>query len=635
MRILSLAVAAACFVALPACAQNIRTVARDTTSLTDTVSLREYMDAYFAKEMDFLHVPGAVAAIVYKGNIAMLRGYGVGDIDNKTPIDPARTVFRAGSVTKTFTATGIMQLVEQGKVDLSVDVNRYLRDMKVPSAFGAPVTISQLLTHTAGFDTKLAGTAAPTESDVEPLGAYLNKSLPKRVRPPGRTLAYSNFGYALLGHVIEQVSGESYADYMKRHIFDPLDMTSSSMKFTKDVKARAPIGYEPRGLTGHRVAPPLHPNITPAASLNTTAADMAKFMIAQLRPAGGTTRILSDSLLHFMQARQFAAHPKMPGVTYGLYESNWHGRRIVFHSGGIRGFTSAMYLFPDDDIGFFVADNGYRGDLIFVALFHFMERYLPATAPVLKAKRSDAGHLKKYAGFYQDAQHTVSTLEKAGGLRNEALEIRATDSGTITAFGTQFLEVEPGFFRERKGWETLAFIEDASGRVSSVVTTYPFPGTQVWERIPFIRTGVPSQIVMIWTLILSMAMLVRPLHIREDTRWARSISPAPRDMIEWSRRTRWFIRAIAGTQLGFLLLMWLGSRSKGGMLYGVPWQMDAAGILAVLGAFMLLVLVIRQALALRAPHWPWARLLPVMAFSVSSFLFVSVQGYWNLLGIHH
>jgi hypothetical protein len=146
---------------------------------------------------------------------------------------------------------------------------------------------------------------------------------------------------------------------------------------------------------------------------------------------------------------------------------------------------------------------------------------------------------------------------------------------------------------------------------------------------------VPSQIVMIWTLILSLAMLVRPVQIRDDTRWARTISAAPADMIEWSRRTQWLIRAIAGTQLGFLLMMWLGARTEGGMLYGVPWPMDAAGILAVVSALILLALVIRQSLALRTPHWPKARLLPVLAFTISSSLFVFVQWYWNLLGIHH
>jgi CubicO group peptidase (beta-lactamase class C family) len=634
MRTPAIAAAAALCLGATANAQQVSEV--ESTSLTDTASLRAYIDEVLPREMADLNVPGAVIAIVHDGQIALLKGYGVANKNTRAPVDPYRTVFRAGSVTKTFTAVAIMQLMEQGRLDPSRDVNTYLHDMKVPSAFGEPITASQLLTHTAGLDVTLAGTGARSADQVQPLGSYLAKNLPPRVRPPGRTIAYSNHGFTLLGHIVEQISGESYPQFMKRHVFDPLGMNSSSMEFTSDVQSRAATGYEPRGATGHRVAPVVHPNISPAASLNTTAADMAKFMIAQLE--GGVydgSRILSDSSVRLMQARHFAQDPRMPGVAWGLYESDWHGKRMLFHSGGIRGFMSAMYLWPDDRTGIFIANNGYRGDLVFVTLFNFMSRYMPAKPPPIRADPAAAPRLRRYAGFYREANQTVSTLEKAGGIRNDALEVKVSDSGTVSAFGVEFAEVRPGYFREIRGWETLAFVEDSSGKVTGVVTTYPFPGTELWNRVSFLNTTFPSQMVMMWTLFLAAGVIVRPPVIRRDSRWQRSSAPAPSEMMKWSERNVPVIRLLAAAQLAFLILMWAGSRTPGGMLYGVPWQMDTASIVSVVGAALLAIVVVRIVIALRATEWPKARVLPVAAFALSSAVFLFVQQYWNLLGIHH
>jgi hypothetical protein len=297
---------------------------------------------------------------------------------------------------------------------------------------------------------------------------------------------------------------------------------------------------------------------------------------------------------------------------------------------------SAVYLFPDDSIGLFVADNGYSGDLVFDVLFHLMKRYLPAT-PVMTPKPDPANvqRLRKYAGFYENANHPQSNLEKAGGIRNQPLEVRVTDSGTVSVFGVQFVETAPRFLHEVKGWETLVFMEDPNGKVTGMITTYPFPGTQVWKRVPFIRIGVPSQAVMTWTLILALVLLVRPPRLREGSRWENREAPLPAGMIRWSATTTRIVRALAATQLAFLVLMWLGARTTGGMLYGVPWQMDAAGIIAVIGAAVLAGMIVRLGIALLRSDWSRIKLAPLIGVAVSSTLFVLLQYYWNLLGIHH
>lgn len=162
-----------------------------------------FVDALVRAELAELRIPGAVVSIVYRGRVLLARGYGLADLERGTPMDPNSTVVRVGSISKPVTATAVMQLAESGALRLDADVNDYLDDVRVPAAFGRPVTAADLLTHTAGFDVRLSGTAAASEDDVLPLGVYLARDLPPRVRPPGRVLAYSNHGYTLLGHLVE------------------------------------------------------------------------------------------------------------------------------------------------------------------------------------------------------------------------------------------------------------------------------------------------------------------------------------------------------------------------------------------------------------------------------------------------
>ena len=197
----------------------------------DTIALRQDVDQFMAKEMADQSIPGAAVAVVQDGRVILLKGYGVADLQTGAKVDPEHTLFRVGSISKAFTATAIMQLVEAGKLDLHTDVNTYLRDLEVPSAFGKPITTAHLLTHTAGFDGRNSGTAAPTETLVEPLGTYLTRELPPRVRPPGETLAYSNHGFTVLGHLLESISGESFDQYMDRHVLAPLKHDAEHVSF--------------------------------------------------------------------------------------------------------------------------------------------------------------------------------------------------------------------------------------------------------------------------------------------------------------------------------------------------------------------------------------------------------------------
>jgi len=188
-----------------------------------------WLDGYLPYALRTADIPGAVVTVVKDGQLLTARGYGYADVEKKTPVDPERTLFRPGSVTKLVTWTAVMQLVEQGKLDLDKDVNTYL-DFKIPDYDGKPITLRQIMTHTAGFEEAIKGLIFSDPAHLLPLGDYLKRWTPKRVFAPGTTPAYSNWATSLAGYVVERVSGEKFDDYCDKHIFAPLGMTNSTMR---------------------------------------------------------------------------------------------------------------------------------------------------------------------------------------------------------------------------------------------------------------------------------------------------------------------------------------------------------------------------------------------------------------------
>jgi CubicO group peptidase (beta-lactamase class C family) len=211
---------------LPALAQDIPTESNSNASLgshqqgpTDPQELEAFIDGVMAAQMEAYHIPGATISVVKDGKLFFAKGYGYADSESRKPVIANETLYRIGSVSKLFTWTAVMQLAEQGKLDLNADVNTYLTDFKIPDTYPEPITLAHLMTHTAGFEDNYRIDARSAD-DVKPLGEYLANNMPARVRPPGEFTAYSNHGTALAGYIVEEVSGVSFDDYIeKKYLF--------------------------------------------------------------------------------------------------------------------------------------------------------------------------------------------------------------------------------------------------------------------------------------------------------------------------------------------------------------------------------------------------------------------------------
>jgi CubicO group peptidase (beta-lactamase class C family) len=322
----------------------------------DPAELQAFADAFFPKQMKALQIPGLAFAFVQGGEVIYAQGYGYADLETEAPVDADSNVMRIGSVSKLFVATAVMQLVEQGRLDLQADVNHYLTAFTLADTFPEPTTLAQLLTHTAGFEDP-PYTSNTDPGQVQPLGAFLAANMPPRTHRPGEVYAYSNYGYALAALVVEEVSGTPFDRYVDQNIFQPLGMTQSSYLLAPPLPENLATGYQVQ--EGVQVPQPMdYDSDYPGGSIVSTAEDISHFIVAHL--GDGCYQgacILQPATLAEMHQAQAATPYEGQSATFGFVEAINDQVRLIGHSGAIRGFASNLNLLPEHDMGYFFAFN--------------------------------------------------------------------------------------------------------------------------------------------------------------------------------------------------------------------------------------------------------------------------------------
>ncbi|MCP1224456.1 serine hydrolase [Sebaldella sp. S0638] len=192
---------------------------------------REFTDKFMQYEMRENNIPGVAVVIIQNGEIVFSKGYGYGNVENQTNLSAEDSVFRVASIAKLITAAAVMKLAEEGKIDLDAPVNDYLKRFKISDkGYKEPVRVRHLLTHTEGFTQKSIGGKTLDYTKLQDLGRFVERTMPKRFIEPGVIITYGNHASALLGVLIEDVTGETYSEYVKKEIFSPLGMNDSSFK---------------------------------------------------------------------------------------------------------------------------------------------------------------------------------------------------------------------------------------------------------------------------------------------------------------------------------------------------------------------------------------------------------------------
>lgn len=492
------------FLALPSFAQSVAPTppppaqSSTATQLTqqDVASWADGFMPYALKRGD---IAGAVVVVVKDGAVLFQKGYGYSDIAARRPVDPERTLFRMGSTSKLFTWTAVMQLVEQGKLDLDADINGYL-DFKIPARAGQPITLRNIMTHTTGFEETLKGLIETDPSRLLTLEAIMKRWTPERIFPAGSTPAYSNYATALAGYIVARVSGQSFDDYMEQHIFAPLGIEHSSFR------QPLPKALQPDMSKGYPTASqPEKPYeliaVAPAGSLASTGSDMARFMIAHLQNgAYGANRILKPETAQQMHTTALTMIPPLDRMMLGFYENNYNGHRVIAHGGDTQWFHSDLNLFIDDGVGLLVSVNslGKEGaaHVIREALFReFSDRYFPgptATGKVVPGVAAEHAHLM--SGRYEMSRRPQSSFFRFLSLAGQ-VKVAANDDGTLDVSflrgpageALKWEEIEPFVWRE-VGGKTLLAAKIENGRVARFSVNGLSPFTVI-EPVPWWRSA--------------------------------------------------------------------------------------------------------------------------------------------------
>jgi CubicO group peptidase (beta-lactamase class C family) len=530
-----------------------------------------------------------------------------------------------------------MQLSEQGKLDLDKDVNEYL-DFKIPAAFGKPITLKNIMTHTAGFEELGRDLFVSDAQHMHTLEQFLKHHVPDRIFPPGVTPAYSNYATALAGYIVQRVSGEPFAQYVQDHIYTPLNMqrTTFVQPLPENLKPMMSNGYKK---ASEKAQPFEFVEAFPAGSVSTTARDMCNFMIAHLQNGQfGDKQILKPETAKLMHSRLFGTDDRMNAMAYGFYEESRNGKRIIGHGGDTIYFHSDLHLILDENVGFFVSYNSAgKGEtsprsILFEA---FLDRYFPFNAPPGMKVEDAANHAKELAGFYKSSRRFDTSFLSITTFLGEP-KVIANSNGTISidplkgANGAlkKYEEISPYLYREVHGQDKVGFKKDAAGNWQFQLD-YPF---FVFQRVGPLQNKTFNIVVLAFGLgVLGLTVLLWPVAAIVRKHYGKPLNYGPSQ-----NRFRLLVRLVSILlvifYVGWFSVLAMSDDPNG--INGLPPWIIAFGILGVLCTIGTILVCVNAFRSIREPgRWVWTKLHDVF-LAVACLGLVWFAFSWNLMNFN-
>ena len=496
-------------------------------------------------------IAGVQVVVVKDGQVLVKKGYGYADVAGKKTMDVDRTLMRIGSTSKLFTWTAVLQLVEAGKIDLNADINRYL-DFRITPKSGRPITMNDLMTHRAGFEEGLKDLLATDPARLKTTEAYLKENQRPQLFPAGAVPAYSNYGAALAGYIVERVSGEPFAAYVEHHILTPLQMprTTFVQPLPRALAASMSKGYHQSNMAP---GPFELVETAPAGSASTTGGDMANFMIALLQDGRfGNGQILRPETARLTRSPVIQPQPGFAAMAHGFFNERRNGKLVVGHGGDTIVFHTDMNLLPEQGVGFFVSFNS-RGenDAAYGArqrLFDlFMDRYFPAPPAVTPAAIANAAdHAGAIAGHYEGSRRVETGFISLFYLIQQDA-ITANEDGTISVSSIEdkkFREIAPNLWREVDGPRQL-LVTETGGRRTIIDSANPI---SVMQAVPAVRNSTLNMLVGgLSVLVLLATALLWPVAA-----WLRRTYPGRAVVTGRAARLQFLTRLSAVGDLAYL-----------------------------------------------------------------------------------
>ena len=513
-----------------------------------------WLDGYMPYALKAGDIPGAVVVVVKDGQPLTMRGFGYSDVATQKPVDPQLTLFRPGSVSKLFTWTAVMQLVQQGKLNLDADVNTYL-DFKIPPRNGKPITLRNLMTHTPGFAETAKYLIEFGDKKPKPLGQTLSRWVPDRIYDPGTMPAYSNYGASVAGYIVERVSGEPFDQYVQRHIFAPAGMTHSSFDQPLPANLRPLMskGYKP---DSDKAQPYEVIGMAPAGALAASGEDMGRFMIAHLNHT-----LINPATAQLMYSEANKPFPDLPAMALGFYHEDRNGLRIVGHGGDTVWFHSDLHLFLDKNVGLYISmnsigKNGAAHTLREEFLQEFADRYFPAPTQTLPTASTAKAHGQAMSGHYVSSRAGGFNFLRLAALLGET-KVGIDKDGVLVASsitdpsGTprKWREVKPWLWQEVNGADYLEAIPNANGGIKMFSITPYAPIIEFLPAPASLNAGWIFPVAGLASLIILLAALGWPIValVRRRYKYQSDMTGRPLLLHRVTRATAWlFILLVIG-----------------------------------------------------------------------------------------
>ena len=591
--------------------------------------LETFTAELLARQLQEYHIAGAAVSIVQDGKIEVARGYGYANLAEQTPVTPDKTIFRIGSTSKLFTWTAVMQLAEQGKIDLGADVNTYLPDFQIPATYPAPITMLNLLSHTAGFEERAAGTEARGPGEMISLHDYLTSYMPDRVRPAGELITYSNYGAALAGYIVEMVSGMPFEQYIETHLFEPLSMSHSTFRqpMPPTFEGQLADSYSYNGEFVPGTFP--YPNLLPAATMCSTADDMANFMLAHLQDGRfGDNQILKPETVRLMHSHLFSNDERLDGFAYGFMEWNYNGQRILWHSGDIGNWHSGLAIIPEQNLGFFVSYNSNEGYPAVVEFYYaFMDAFFPAQAasgPL--AAQGSAQDVNDLAGEYRSTRAIYNHVERIASFPGSGnVNVTVNPDHSLSIAGLTVYQKAPLVFSPQDGTDTFIFHQDDHGKISYLLVNSN--QLYAYEPLPWYGTSMFNLLAFggCYVLLLSV-VLAAFIGIFRRRKKVKDGSRLPGIARIWALVIAAVFLLVPVAAIHYTTLDWK---------FAFPAYMVAVLALILVASILVIGPVIFTILAWLRRYWGWAGRIHYTLITAALLGMVWLMYYWRLLGFRY
>lgn len=532
-------------------------IAQDAAPL-DAATVQAFVDSRMDTLLKRSWTPGVVVSVVQGDRVIALSGVGTADANRKQPIDPDRTLFRVGSITKVMTSIAALRFVERGEMDLDTDVNHYLTAVRVPDTFAQPLTPRLLMSHHGGLDIVLSHLQVDSDEDARMTPEEVERTL-VRVRAPDAPRIYDDLAFGLMGYVLSNIAHKPLSAVLDDEVFTPLGMTHATVGLPAARLADAAQCHElgTHGNTKICKQAILVDIAEGAGDVSVTGTDMAAFMTGLIQPG----RVLPAARLAQMKsvdANRF--HPLVLGLGTPLWESRAGNRVLYGHTGAIDGFLSLFAIFPGSDIGIFVSVNAGFGvapdmsisdlislqppgpaavrgrlgpkELIVQFLEEFATRFVPPNAPSQEALLQKTARMPgeevdaaKLSGSYFRADQSRSLLVNLIAPLSGS-SVTANEDGSLTIDGKgPYVRHARSYYRytDPDGKHVdYAFKKDDAGR-QLLTRNEPWQAPfGIWQRQPWYATAAWAVLPLLILMLLQTSALGR-LRWEKDARRRRTL----------------------------------------------------------------------------------------------------------------